>query len=207
MQDIPQQFKEFADSTELGNISEKIGAKFGLNINQMGELDAEIRDVLTGVTPSKNFTRDIGERLEIADGLARQITEETNDQVFGVLKTRMKESVTRPNIQTADIAAIEHAGEFTIEKEEPKETSLGNGVTSADRARLLQNVEDPKPGKEEIEPKLPILMPEPETAPAAATERTPAVPKNIPAEQKKPPLAPQQQPKKSGPDPYREPIA
>ena len=62
-QQIPDQIKKFANSAELYDLVEKIGAKFSLHIDQMGELYAEISDILLGFSKSSEFTKHITQRL------------------------------------------------------------------------------------------------------------------------------------------------
>jgi hypothetical protein len=152
MQQTPLEFKKLADSVELYDQSEAIGAKFGLHIDQVGELDAEIRDVLNGVSASSDFSKHIIERLEIDRKLADQIVAEVNTAVFGALREQMQSS-SISNEEKTTISSLERAGNFNIE---PTMGQNGNGVgdgkqdgnwkdvTHADRDAILAGVEDPK---------------------------------------------------------------
>lgn len=139
MHQTPPEFKKLADSAELYDRSEAIGAKFGLLIDQVGELDAEIRDILNGVSESGDFIKHIMARLEIDRGLAEKIVAEVNVAVFQTLKEQIQaQTIVEEN--AASVANIEKVGGFSIEKEkavpEPK-------VTAADRSRILDHLENP----------------------------------------------------------------
>jgi hypothetical protein len=136
MNTIPAQLKELARSPELYTQSEKIGDEFDLHINQIGELDAEIRDVLSGYSKSSDFIKHIMERLEIDRGTADKITGEVNKEVFGSIKEQLQkmqseagedggiadEKITSKNQQ--DISDLERVGGFNIE---PTPGQNGNG--------------------------------------------------------------------------------
>ncbi|MEN9912658.1 MAG: hypothetical protein RLY66_66 [Candidatus Parcubacteria bacterium] len=139
MKQTPQQFRDLADSAELYDRSEAIGAKFGLLIDQIGELDAEIRDILNGVSDSEDFIKHIIQRLEIDRGLAEKIVTEVNVAVFQTLKDQMQARTDAQDIQDS-ISSVEKVGDFRIEKDrvpaDPK-------VTAADRSKILDSLENP----------------------------------------------------------------
>jgi len=113
MDNIPSQFKKLAESAELYDQSEKVGGKFGLLIDQIGELDAEIRGVLLGIFKPADFPHHLVERLEIKLDVAQQITEEVNKEIFQVIKAQLQ-AETPPNTSNSDLEKI---GGFTIEEE------------------------------------------------------------------------------------------
>jgi len=113
MNNIPQEIKDFSESADLFDICEKIGKDNNLMIDQIGNLDAQVRAVLRGFVHSKDFTKKIEVAVEIDTKLASKITEEINKQVFQLIKVKMQES-TPPNTNNSDLEKI---GEFTIEEE------------------------------------------------------------------------------------------
>lgn len=139
MNEIPEQFKKFAESAELYDQCEVIGEKFGLHLDQIGELDAEIRDILTGASQSKDFTSHIVERLEITPKLANDIAQEVTKEVFSALRTKLQSQVTNSQ-PTSSISSLERMGGFSLEKEAPES---GGEVTAADRSDILAGLENP----------------------------------------------------------------
>src|SRR5690348_837509 len=98
MENIPQQFKELARSAELYDTVEKIGATFDLHIDQIGELDAEIRDILEGSSQSADFSKHVAERLEIDRSLAEKITLAVNKEIFGAIKSKLQSMTTNTDL-------------------------------------------------------------------------------------------------------------
>jgi hypothetical protein len=163
MSDIPTQLKELASSPDLYIQSEKVGNKFNLHIDQIGELDAEIRDVLDGFSKSSDFVKHIMERLEIDRGTAEKITEEVNKEVFGSIREQLQkmqsdikddnavvdEQITiKPQQSMAD---LERVGGFTIEP--TGQNGNGSGAVPANlpgaeavtesREDLVSGIENP----------------------------------------------------------------
>ncbi|MBP6858555.1 MAG: hypothetical protein KBC33_01850 [Candidatus Pacebacteria bacterium] len=139
MHQTPPEFKKLADSAELYDRSEAIGAKFGLLIDQVGELDAEIRDILNGVSESGDFIKHIMQRLEIDRGLAEKIVAEVNAAVFQTLKEQIQAQTTVEE-NAASVANIEKVGGFSIEKER---VATESKVSAADRSQILEHLENP----------------------------------------------------------------
>ena len=141
-QNIPDTIKAFAKSKDVYETVENIGGLFGLHIDQMGELDAEIRSVLLGINKSVDFTKNIAARLEVDGSLAKKITEEVNKQIFSILRTRIEN--TEPNSQES-VYSIEQAGGFNIVPEAKEAT---NNLTESDKDRVLRDLENPNQNKE-----------------------------------------------------------
>ena len=165
MQTIPAQLKELSESPDLYIQSEKIGDKFNLHINQTGELDAEIRNVLGGFSKSSDFIKHIMERLEIDRITADKITEEVNKEVFGSIKEQLQkmqsnvkgdddivdEQITSKPQQS--LADLERVGGFTIEP--TGQNGNGSGAVPANlpgaevvtesKEDLVAGIENPPP--------------------------------------------------------------
>lgn len=225
---IPEQISKFASSTEFNDAIDKIGDIFGLHIDQIGELDAEIRDILTGASKASDFSKHIKERLEIDDELTQKIIKEVNVQIFDALKHSLQ-SQTDEKLENK--SNLEEAGKFTIEKESSEDLSNG-GVTSADKEKILNHLENPpwrstpeatsadtKPAEHETftEPIVDLLLANPSARPAETVVRKiePVAPANLPIAEAAPgitkPIEPAKPaaapiPKRTGPDPYKEPI-
>jgi curved DNA-binding protein CbpA len=213
MNTIPKEIKDFSESAELFDVSEKIGNQFGLHIDQIGELDSRIRAILRGLASSKSFSDEIKKVLEITPDLASKITEEVNKQVFQVLKTKMQD------IEKSSISDLEKIGNFTIDKPEREEaeekteslkTMSDETVTSTHREALLNALENPEPTpqlvlstKDDVhtEPLVDLLMNKPTSIPEERVVKVSPAPTPV--------TTPKVEPVKKvapGPDPYRETI-
>ena len=82
--------KEFAKDPAIFDICENIGKKFGLLIDQVGDLDMEVRKILLGKSKSEDLTATLSKSLEINKVSAQQIVEEVNKQIFSTLKLKMQ---------------------------------------------------------------------------------------------------------------------
>jgi hypothetical protein len=154
---IPNKFLELARSSEIYTASEKIGELFGLHIDQVGELDAEIRDILCGVAKSSNFTSDIMKRLDIDRELAQKIMVEVNKEVFDTIKDKlMAENKDGSATQTTNAndfgnktkENLEKMGNFSLEQHTEDSISDENNIENKDR--LVDGIENPVPGYEKI---------------------------------------------------------
>jgi hypothetical protein len=108
---IPQKILDLANSVELGRMCSKIGEEFGLNIDQIGEMDAQVRWVLRGHAQASTFSSDIQSLLDINADKARMITNRINTEVFQTLQSLTEAHETETSLQ-----AIEKAGDFEIER-------------------------------------------------------------------------------------------
>lgn len=181
MNNIPPQLKKLAESAELYDQSEKIGNKFNLMIDQIGELDAEIRGVLLGIFKPSDFTNHITERLEIKKDLAQQITEEVNKEIFETIKKTLRAD-QESQTETSTIYSLEQAGGFSIEKEkiDPKKTRPDGAWKMPEEGEIelpeeiLRHIEEHKlPTKSANTTLTPISTTTPKPAPLVTPVLTP----------------------------------
>lgn len=209
MPNIPNRFLELANSAELFDMSEKIGKEFGLHVDQIGELDAQIRAVLRGQAQPNTFTEDIKRYLEIDGELAGKIKERVNSDIFEVIKSELKTTAKSQSQEASSITEIEKMGQFQIEHKDMIVEK--HSPRLPDRSSALASIEDPSPVKDAVAPQpSPDLHTDPLvdhllSKPTAAPEKkiVAPVPETLKAQlqQKPAPAAP-----RGGPDPYREPI-
>ena len=155
MNNIPTQLKILADSSELYEKSEKIGEMFNLHINQVGELDAEIRDILDGFSKSADFVKHIMSRLEIDRATADKIATEINKEVFVSIREQLQ--AMQADVVDEEAAAeekaliknkrsisdLEQLGGFTIE---PQPGAGDTGISHIEgKERLINGIENPAP--------------------------------------------------------------
>ncbi len=214
---IPEDIKKFADSAELFEICEKIGQKFSLHIDQIDELDAQVRAVLRGNAQSKNFTSDIMKFLEINRGLAEEITKEVNKDIFESIRVSMRSGDSN---SVEDHSQLERAGGFKIvpnytEKTASVSSLYGKSEVPDSRADMVAHIENPMPTIRKTEPRKSINLLDPSNENPLKEPLVDQLLKNSAAapEQKvdmRPAAAPQPsqapQPPKNLPtnDPYRE---
>jgi hypothetical protein len=139
-------FIAISKAPELGPKFEMIGQKFGLHIDQIGELGAEIRDILRGISESVNFVKNISKRLEIDSDLAMEIAKEVNIQIFDVIKRNLQ-AMNAENDSSGSISALEKAGGFSVEKDEPVQQAGGysfkQNVKTPNKQETLSAIENP----------------------------------------------------------------
>jgi hypothetical protein len=219
MDEYKKKLNDLAFSEPIYKKIEDIGNRHDLNLDQMGELAAEIRDVITEAVPSTEFTKELKDRLEVDEDKAIDITADVDNEIFKYIKSLMeqltevsqivntppapKKVATKPVTQAAPaIAPIEKAGDFkVINSPAPSSSPLYNDHTlnREDVLADLENIKNLQPEKAETYVEH-LLEPVP-----APTAPPPPPPKPVTP----PPQIPQQprpEGKKYEEDPYREPI-
>ena len=218
-QQIPDSIKKMADDPRIYEAVEKIGGKFDLHIDQMGELDAEIRRIILGLSPSANFVKNVCELLEIDQKKSVQIAEDVNSEILRVFKSNLQiqtqqdsqdlsalEQPTSTDHVESTMSSIETAGGFTIDRPNSILES-SSGITATDRAKILTNVEIP-PGSKPQQQSSPVFMqpknvmpkpipapvpPKPIPEPAKPIPQPPVIPTSIaPKPAQAQPIPPQQ---------------
>ena len=180
--------------------TESIQEKFGLHIDQLGELDAEILDVLNGIAKPTDFVKHIQSRLEIDEDTAKKITDEVNQLVLEAIKAKLQ------------LQAIEQAGGFEIERPDApavaaaspdkpvnllaNDSSIEQPVEA--KRDIMAGIENPGPAPVRKEPLVEQLL----RAANAMPEQQ--IVRETTAQPKKP--LPPVPPQPAGSDPYREAI-
>lgn len=121
-----------ANDSRIFDICEIIGEQFGLHIDQVGELDSEIRGIFLGINKSEDFIGHIISRLEIDKDLAQKIANEVSAKIYIVLKEKIQSSILNSTeeikpTKPPHITDLEKAGGFTIEHDMGnREVGLGS---------------------------------------------------------------------------------
>ncbi len=230
---LPAELQAAVTSPEIHDKIEAIGKRHNLMIDQMGELVDEIGLILLGLEKSSDFVSHASQKLNISSKAALLLAKDINSEVFDSIKDLLRkveaeipaeESETQENREQT-VASIEHAGNFSIEKDDSVETN-GNGVTSADRAKILNDLENPpaRAGATTSNFSVPIVSGSKSTSgsgtapenyteplvdyllsnPIAQSEKKVIVETKDTVPQAKIAPAMPVAPKKQGPDPYRE---
>lgn len=166
---IPDSIKKIAQDPEIFTICEQIGNVHGLHIDQIGELDSEIRGVLLGVNKSSDFTKHVIERLEIDHQTAEKITKEINEAVGLFVKEQSNKKPEKP----AHVEAFEKAADLTLEQAVHSEK---------DYKEIMQQF---RPTYEPTVPKTPSPQPLPPVKPIIQEPKPSSL--NNPSLAKKPP--------------------
>ncbi|MGC9605362.1 MAG: hypothetical protein ABSF56_01205 [Minisyncoccia bacterium] len=209
-QEVPETIKRLADDPKIYDAIEKIGDKFDLHIDQIGDLDAEVRRVILGISKPTEFIKNIAKLLEIDQDKGGRIAEEINKDVIQSIRSELQ-SQTSDNRAADNLSPIERAGGFEIEREPAKNASdeKARAMTETQKINMLSDIESPTPirkavpqGEETLktlqgeeirrEPlvdrllKNPLSLPEekvegvPERAPAARPAPKAEPPRNLP---------------------------
>lgn len=89
---LPADVKSSIFSADVEKALTAIGEKYSLHIDQIGELMEEVDLVMLGITHSKDFIRNLYERLDVGDKeKVRQIAHEVNEQVFAKIRESLKQ--------------------------------------------------------------------------------------------------------------------
>lgn len=142
--DIPEEYKKIIDSPETTQKITDLGKKHGLLINQIGELVDIIVLIILGLESSADFIKNVMKRLEISRSLAEEITKDINQEIFSDIKLllRQKEDESIKNNEST-VSSIEKAGDFNIVQAPDNLPVEPVNVTSADRGKILDNLENP----------------------------------------------------------------
>lgn len=87
---LPQELKTAISSVDSSDIIQAISKKFGLQIDQMGELASETGLVLVGLTKPEEYIRNLKDRLQIDPQKSKEIALEVNSQIFSKVKDSLK---------------------------------------------------------------------------------------------------------------------
>jgi len=87
---LPQDLKDAIFDVDSPNVVLAIAKKYGLQIDQAGELADEIGLLMLGVTHPRDFVAKLAKRLGTDSETTRKIAEEINSQIFSKVKESLK---------------------------------------------------------------------------------------------------------------------
>jgi len=212
---LPQEIKDAIASTDVHDSLKAISTKYGLHIDQQGELVDLVGLVMLGLSPAKDFVSDFSQVTGVNTAVAQKIATEINAQVLDKIRSSMRAFEEKAGEETPPSpigasnhnfsnASLERAGNFSIEPEMPVAPSMPQkkinllepDATEADHAETLHSIENPtlnrqqaaaKSDAEHYEPLVDQLLKGPAAIPLEKITVKP--PANLPTG-----------------DPYREPI-
>lgn len=96
---LPGDIKKLYSSEEVTNKLYNTGQKYNLHVDQIGGLVDEVGWVMVGLNPTQKFTSNIIERLKIDSDLAKNITNDINQEIFVHIREALqkKEESGQPN--------------------------------------------------------------------------------------------------------------
>lgn len=87
---LPQDVKALVYSSHMSSTLQAIGTKYQLHIDQVGTLEAETADVMTGFSKLEDFVTNLRESLSIEQPVAENIAKEINEGLFLKIRESMK---------------------------------------------------------------------------------------------------------------------
>jgi hypothetical protein len=101
---LPEDVREAMSSVNTLNIIMEMKTKYGLHIDQLGELSAEVGMLMLGKTPPQEFIGKVESVLRVPKETAKQIATEVNEKIFRPVRESL-----------AQIHEIEESGEESVQ--------------------------------------------------------------------------------------------
>jgi hypothetical protein len=221
---LPPELQEAILSVDNAEKLDTIREKYGLMLDQAGDLGDELNLLMLGITKQKDFVHRLSERLEIPLEKATSISVDINVQILNEVRISLQkiqekqyEEPTIVKTPKPAIAPVEKAGNFTVHRPTPSSSPQykDTGLNREEVLRDLEGINNLKPGNAEnyVEHLLttPVITPAPAPKPVPPQAPAPAAPPTPPVTPVQPPKpAPASAPKQETPsnniDPYREPV-
>lgn len=197
---LPQSTQEAVTSSEVHDNLIAISKKHNLMIDQEGELVDQVGLVMLGLSPSRDFVKNFSSKAGIDTKKATGIAEDINTEIFSKIKASMRAAQEKIDTSSEKISDVGRAGNFTIEHEQGMYPENDADQSIETPAEIVKNIENPKPVEPHVDT---MLVDHLLSGPVVAVEQKKSITQQSQAPQKQ---APQQSPKKTGPDLYREPI-
>lgn len=87
---LPEDIKALVYSADMLETIQKVGQKNGLHVDQVGTLEAETADVMTGFTKPENFVENLKGSLGVDQGKAEAVAKDVNDLLLVKIRESMK---------------------------------------------------------------------------------------------------------------------
>ena len=136
---LPEEVQEAIIAVETAETVSRIGAKYALHIDQVGELADEIGLVMLGLNRPNDFVTHIIARLGLDRAVAEAIAREVNDQIF----LKIRESLQALPEAGEDTEANEAIGGVEpIPASPPPPETLPTDLPNRDE--IIDGIENPK---------------------------------------------------------------
>lgn len=210
---LPLDLREAMSSINTSTAVEQIAGEHRLLIDKMGILAEEIGKVMLGVSPPKDFIRNLSDKLGVDRETARNIADDVNQQIF----SKVRESLRKLHGTTDDEAEMPAASgppamkEYPVRIRREQSDQVGEGDQSSRYERdSMKTKEEQKPTSPltplEIKPAtIPLPSTPPSAPPSPKAIEGPAFAHKI---EEKVSVEPPELRKIERPtiDPYREPV-
>lgn len=102
--ELPPEVRAVLYSPDMDRVLQKVGKKFELHLDQLGEVETETVDVMIGFTPTGEFAKNIAEALETDLPKAQNIAEAISTELFSKIRESMKGTPPAPAPMSAPAA-------------------------------------------------------------------------------------------------------
>ncbi len=87
---LPEDVKDAIFSVNTAKIINEIGKKYGLHIDQMGDLGTATGDILLGITRPTDFVDNLQTKLKIERVRASEVAAEINEKIFSKVRDSLR---------------------------------------------------------------------------------------------------------------------
>jgi hypothetical protein len=95
---LPADIKALVYSAEMLNAIQNVGTKHQLHVDQVGTLESEVADVMTGFSLPEEFVPNLKESLGLDDTKTQAIAKDINDQLFIKIRESMKKASEQSSV-------------------------------------------------------------------------------------------------------------
>ena len=173
---LPSDIKSLVYGADMLNLIQRVGEKYKLHVDQIGILETETADIMTGFSKPDEFVKNLMSSLSVDKTQADNIAKDINEGLFLKIRESLKRLYSEEKVPAAQMPPA--APVVTIKPTAPK-------------------LVEPHPADIMLTQKTVTTAPSAPMAPKPATPVAPVAPKPVAP----PPVTPQ--PYKA--DPYREP--
>ena len=175
---LPKSIQEIILSTNYQDTLIEIGKQHQINVEQLGILERETTLVMMGLTPTKDFEKELTRELNIDNIKGSQITEDINSKIFLKIRELLKIMNTEPEevsftektpAKTNDSQILNSAGIEIVPTTPPAGLEkLEIPAPAEKREEILKKIEKP----EAVHPILVQKLSSPMQTPMVKTEHT-----------------------------------
>lgn len=99
---LPDELQQAINTLDIEKVVQNIGQKHGLHVDQLGQVDNGIWQVMLGHQPASKFTANIQTGLGISPAEAEQIAMEVNREIFVKIRESLKQLEERQNTPASE---------------------------------------------------------------------------------------------------------
>lgn len=135
---LPDDLKEAIFSVDTSDALKKIGDKYKLTIDKMGEMADETGLLMLGITRTRDFISNLTDRLGVEKNVAREIAQDINVEVF----SKVRESLKSVHVLSSQSSGEVGASALSINKEFVSSAVEGE---KKEILKVIENNEVPMP--------------------------------------------------------------